>query len=157
MMVLRVLYGTSLHILVLLITFLANRFVSICFTHFIHFQYLPSIYFFLFQESISQKILETTARKKSHCRASMVILRCYSCYSYERSNRRVHSRIKRTRKFHSVSGGIVRSSAAETPSARTPPEFQAVIVQTQFLYTCIKDCVWTSLLGISDDAGEPVR
>lgn len=67
--------------------------------------------------------------------------------------RRVHPRIKRTRKFHSVSGGIVRPTAAATPSARTPPEFQAVIVQTQFLYVCIKDCVWTSLLGMNVNVG----
>lgn len=52
-----------------------------------------------------------------------------------------------------LSSGIVQPSAAATPSARTSPEFQAVIVQTQFLYACIKDCVWTSLLGMNVNVG----
>lgn len=95
--------------------------------------------------------IEFHTRIPTNVAASTVILRCFSCCcrSCERSKRRVHPRIKPTRKFHSVSSGIVQPSAAATPSARTSPEFQAVIVQTQFLYACIKDCVWTSLLGMN--------
>lgn len=73
------------------------------------------------------------------------------------TSRRIHPRINRTRKFHSVSGGIVQPSAVATPSARTSPEFQAVIVQTQFLYICIKDCVWTSLLEMNANEGAARR
>lgn len=80
----------------------------------------------------------------SLCAAASLLRENEACSSAHQTDQEIPFRIQH---------GIVQPSAAATPSARTSSQFQAVIVQTQFLYTCIKDCVWTSLLGMNVNVG----